>query len=781
MEHPRHDTVMLKSNKSSSRRYRATVYLLLLLVVILISASFAPFGLYRGFISLLATSVSNDTNASKVQYVKQLFEEVSSRFDYPAEILLNYGKSFLVPRETINLNMSQESYVKLRRRIQLARERGTINREDKNVQVDASLLINNRDTYKAKVRLRGTFMDHAQGDKWSFRVKVKKKNAIYGMNRFSLHNPRTRMWLWEWLYQKTLGYAGLMYLDYRFVDLYVNGEPRGVYALEEFMHFNLIEKNERRDGILLRQSSFLFNQKKVERDPKLKEVYSQYKFLLQKYLEDQITVSDFYDVEKLAQHFAITQIFGSGHSHFSGNWITYFNPVTRKVEAIGYDSNSGRYLRDAKLQIEAEAIFFFKKMHIEKLFGDSEFVRRYLFYILQYSEPAYFEEFFSSIDDELNTQLTMIWRAKPWQTSQLYKDVIYQNQEYIREYFAQYVGDFRDIEGREVKEFMRAHGMVPHKYNKLDYGGLEFSQASADVKSVQFISYDQKAKIARIKEGEYTLLEDLIIPAGITLMVDPGVTLFLDNSSSVVSYSPVELLGVAGKKINVIGRSSGNSFLVLNAKKKSRISHAVFQSLSENASNSSITGSVTFYESDVEIRSSLFEGNKNVDDHLNIIRSDFIIENTKVLNSYSDAIDIDFSQGRIDDLEIDNAGDDGIDFSNSTVEVTGPKISSTQDKAVSIGERSEIVISGAFLEKSKVGVAIKDGSTFIGEEIQITEVEYGYALYNKKPMYGMPKAEIKTTRFTEVDHETFLERGSSLSLNGKKLETYSKSYEKLQF
>jgi|TARA_B100000315_G_C14573311_1_gene586713 hypothetical protein len=742
--------------------------------------SFFPFSLYRGSLSLVAGSLSGNPNMGKVLYIKQLFDEVSSRFDYPAEILFNYSKSFLIPRDVININMSQENYLKLEKRIQMARERGVINREDKSMEVDSALLVNNRNAYKAKVRLRGTYMDHAQGDKWSFRVKVKKGRAIYGMNRFSLHDPRTRMWLWEWLYQKALAYAGLMYLDYRFVDLYVNGESRGVYALEEFMHFNLIEKNKRRDGILLREDSFLFNRKKVEKDPKLRSVYNQYKVLLHKYSEDQITMSDFYDIERLAKHFAITQIFGSGHTHFRGNWITYFNPLTNEVEVIGYDSNSGRYLRDAKLQIEPGATFFFKDMHIERFFGDREFVEKYLFYILKYSEPAYFDGFFSSISEQLDTQLKIIWRTKPWQTSQLYKDVIYKNQAYIIEYLSQYVVDFENIQSEEVEKFMEAHGMVPHDYDNLDYEGTVTSRDLAELKRVRFIDYDQRTRIARIREGAYTLLEDLIIPSGMMLVIDPGVTLNLDRSSSVVSYSPVSLLGTAQKNIKVIGRSFGNSFIVMNAKDRSEIQHSVFRDLSETKNNPSISGSVTFYESEVEIRSSVFANNTNVDDHLNIIRSNFVIENTKFSNSYSDAIDIDFSRGRIDKLEIDSAANDGVDFSNSTVNVTGLRISGTQDKAVSIGEGSHISISNALLDNSKVGVAIKDSSTFWGEGIQISNTEYGYALYNKKPMYGMPKAEISKSRFTEVEHKTILERGSSLSLNGSEMETYSDVKKELQ-
>ena len=764
----------------SLHRYRVRLLLLGLPAAILVVSSFLPFSLYRGSLDILAGPISRITTANHVLYAKQLFDEVSSRFDYPAEVLFNYSKSFFTPRDTININMSQESYLKLRTRVELAQERGLINRADKDVEVNSVLLFNNQDAYKAKLRLRGTWLDHAQEDKWSFRIKVKNKKTIHGINRFSLHDPRTRMWLWEWLYQKALAYTDLMYLDYRFVDLHVNGKSWGVYALEEFMHFNLIEKNKRRDGILLREGSFLFNQKKVAKDAKLKAVYNQYKFLFHQYSENQITASDFYDIKKLAKHFAITQIFGSGHSHFSGNWITYFNPLTSKVEVIGYDSNSGRYLHDAKLQIEPGATFFFKDMHIKKLFSDPEFVKHYLFFMGKYSEPAYFENFFNSISEQLDTQLKIIWRSKPWQTSHFYKDVIYKNQAYITEYLSQYVMDFENIQSEEVERFMEAHEMVPDDFDNVDYDGVVNSRDLVDLKRVRFIDYDQEKKIARIKEGTYTLSEDLIIPSGITLLIDPGVTLNLDNSSSVVSYSPVKIRGTATKNVRVLGRTAHSSFVVMNTSDKSEIEHAVFQDLGKTKSNPFISGSVTFYESEVEIRSSIFASNTGVDDHLNIIRSIFLIENTSFSDSYSDAIDIDFSEGQISQLKIASAANDGIDFSNSDVSITDLTISDVQDKAVSIGEQSNISISNALLGNSKIGVAIKDSSTFFGEGIDISNTEYGYTLYNKKPMYGMPRAEINKTRFTQVGQQAILERGSTLNLNGTKVETYLEVKKELQ-
>ena len=70
----------------------------------------------------------------------------------------------------------------------------------------------------------------------------------------------------------------------------------------------------------------------MHENTKLKQIYRDYTDLLEKYEKNQIKVSDFFDLDKLAKHFAITQIFSGDHSHLLGNFITYYNPLTKRLK-----------------------------------------------------------------------------------------------------------------------------------------------------------------------------------------------------------------------------------------------------------------------------------------------------------------------------------------------------------------------------------------------------------------------------------------------------------------
>ena len=82
-----------------------------------------------------------------------------------------------------------------------------------------------------------------------------------------------------------------------------------------------------------------------------------------------------------------------------------------------------------------------------------------------------------------------------------------------------------------------------------------------------------------------------------------------------------------------------------------------------------MTGAVTFYEADVSINNCKFLNNRGGDDYLNIIRSEFDINNTLFQDVIADAFDSDFSKGKISNSLFINCGNDAIDASGSFIDI----------------------------------------------------------------------------------------------------------------
>ena len=122
---------------------------------------------------------------------------------------------------------------------------------------------------------------------------------------------------------------------------------------------------------------------------------------------------------------------------------------------------------------------------------------------------------------------------------------------------------------------------------------------------------------------------------------------------------------------------------------KVNISNSIFSNLS-NFKNDDIVlpSAITFYNSEVNIKNSTFKNNIIGDDFLNFYNSKFLITNSLIENSFADAIDSDFSNGEIYNLTLLNVGNDGLDFSGSTVKIQNSFFNYVQDKAISAGESS---------------------------------------------------------------------------------------------
>ncbi|MEL7222895.1 MAG: CotH kinase family protein, partial [Bacteroidota bacterium] len=120
--------------------------------------------------------------------------------------------------------------------------------------VKAELETDKNQKLDVKLRLKGDWLDHLRGNKWSYRIKLKGSDAWDGMQTFSLHSPVARYHLHEWLLHKWWKTQDVLTPRYDFVELLVNGESRGIYAFEEHFQKQLVESQERREGPIVKFS-----------------------------------------------------------------------------------------------------------------------------------------------------------------------------------------------------------------------------------------------------------------------------------------------------------------------------------------------------------------------------------------------------------------------------------------------------------------------------------------------------------------------------------------------
>ena len=241
--------------------------------------------------------------------------------------------------------------------------------------VGAEIRYNDSAPINVKIRLKGDWTDHLLGEKWSYRINITDDAAVEGMRKFSIQAPETRAYAYEWGYHQDLMRAGVLTPRYSFVNVVINGEYKGIYAMEESFSTELMESQQRRAGVLLRfdendmwqnwavyfsvgeeelrtQASnsgyFMgtgpeqanvtpFSSGTVYGDPILSKEYLTAQSLLRKYQLGQLKASEVFDLEVMGKYIAVSELWGAGHAMAWHNLRYYYNPVTSLLEPVGYD------------------------------------------------------------------------------------------------------------------------------------------------------------------------------------------------------------------------------------------------------------------------------------------------------------------------------------------------------------------------------------------------------------------------------------------------------------
>jgi len=325
---------------------------------------------------------------------------------------------------------------------------------------------------------------------------------------------------------------------------------------------------------------------------------------------------------------------------------------------------------------------------------------------------------------------------------------------------------------KELKLIFRHPGAINHKSQEVfpwayeNKGILDTNivRQAANFKSIDFLIVDEIKKEIWIKEGDHTITEGIKIPKGYSVFAKNNTTLNFTNASFLLSYSPLLFSGNSDKPILVTSSDkSGMGIVVLNVKSLSKFNHVNFShNRALDRFGMSLTGMLTFYESDVEFDNCELSHNYS-EDILNIIRSNYKISNCLIHDVFSDALDCDFSTGTVHDVKFTNIGNDAIDISGRSIDLFNVSIDNAEDKGVSAGENSIMKGDEITITNSGIGVSAKDLSILTFGKLNLKNNKLDFAVFQKKEEYGPAKiviGEIKELK------NYLLEFGSSLSING---------------
>lgn len=782
--------------------------------------------------------------------------------------------------EPILIYIEDKEFETLRKKRDQAFEKGVLITEDDS-WVDA-VIYGEGKMMQAEVRLKGDWLDHLKGNKWSFRIKL-KYDSWKGMRVFSIQNPLVRGFLNEWLIHKTCKDLDILTTRYGFVPVYINGKPIGLYAYEEHFQKELLESSKRREGMIIKYSEIDFWDFMYRKVPNgftyitsviepfgtgeiLEDSVKYKQFLIAANLLDMYRTmgakaSDIFDVKKMAKFIAFVNSRNCFHALEWHNVRYYYNPVLCRLEPVAFDMFSGinAYSSTNPLSPMLKDSSSFKVTYcISYMMNDSVFEKEYLSYLetftndlnynyfrkkfnTQYAHfdslnrlefiPYYFDTiqfvevlksinidlpaFKDSLKNKKYRERFYAIKEKPFFVSGMQQPLLFADK-YIKVYkqsanslhvkcCLQFdvdiigFGDEKELITKVSKTINNKNSGIikvvelkfdedlsrySHVYFKLQVKDSVFKtnivqwpapttyNPRNDIasKATDISKYTNNEKHEIRFTGNIKFNNHVYIPAGYTVVFEAGTKIDITNKSAFISNSPILINGTKENPVKIYSSDkSANGFTVLQAEKKSVCKYAVFDNLNTlNYNGWTLTGAVTFYESNVEFYNCKFTNN-HCEDMLNTIRSNFLVKDCLLQNTFGDSHDSDFCTGTLDNCTFINNGNDAIDFSTSDVVIKNCKIDGAVDKGISVGENTSAKINNVIINNVNIGIASKDLSHAEVNNVTISNSTYGFVLLQKKPEFGPATITATNCKLNDIWTESLIEKNSVLILNGKTL------------
>ena len=233
---------------------------------------------------------------------------------------------------------------------------------------------------------------------------------------------------------------------------------------------------------------------------------------------------------------------------------------------------------------------------------------------------------------------------------------------------------------------------------------------------------------------EFTEGQQVEIRAGTQLKLGPGV--------SVIVRGRLRALGTQDKPITVrplIASQPFGTFAVLGAASRgTRFTHFDMEGGSiASRYNLNFTGMFSVHDCpDLFIGDSRFGHNFIGDDSVHIVRSQVQMLNSIFENSRADAVDWDLVKGEVANCIFRNTGNDGLDLSMGTANISGSRFIGCKDKCISGGEGTRAILRDLRFQDSVIGIAAKDSSHISIARATFTRCRTSLALYQKKWRWG---------------------------------------------
>lgn len=338
----------------------------------------------------------------------------------------------LINKPSINIHISFDDQKKISTLLKKFEQNEIIIPNIKEHNFDAKIEFQN-EILETKFRLKGDTKSHYDNwNKLSLKFNLKNEHKFFGMEKFSIQDPWERTFLNEWVFYELCKDLNLISPRYFFLNVFINGENKGIFNLEENFSKEMIEHNRRRESVIIKFSEERDILSKIlysthidnEDSEKIIEIYESESILknellkkdfeyaiksLNGYFENKLKLEDVFDADQWSKFLAIVDLTSGYHALKYGNLRLYFNPVSMLIEPIAYDAEINEDLLNGKTYLSnLDYDYWQVPFFVRDMLQNDKFYSKYITKLRIMVEEDFLMDFFKTKEKFITSQINIL-------------------------------------------------------------------------------------------------------------------------------------------------------------------------------------------------------------------------------------------------------------------------------------------------------------------------------------------------------------------------------------
>ncbi|MGV3524739.1 MAG: CotH kinase family protein [Candidatus Sericytochromatia bacterium] len=592
---------------------------------------------------------------------------------------------------------------------------------------------------KAEVRLRGQKHWHVAGFKKSLKIKLQEGDRVLGQPEFQLNNPHHAVLFDEKLWLDLARASGLMTPDSDFVRLRFNGLSLGVFAFQAPAGEKVLRQHQRIPGNLytLEKAKDWQQAARWEKQAWYDAKNGPRQDLRQ--LLQQLSQASPGELASFARHALDLSAFASldalnrlSNNGAAFNFALYFDPYKGQwtplvFEFEGFDDqdrlNAQNPLLTALERIPGYIAQRNRRVHTLQQGAASRPE-------LQRRGEALIARLARDLEADLYWQANRQLPAHNTLSSQLMRPM---NLAHLRRAFADALSGLQTHQQAVLAQLPAVPPAAPAPAvppEKLSWG-----PGPVVIPTTRVFAPHQQVYIA------------------------PGTQLLLGPGASLIFTGPVQFAGTARQPITLRSAGQGRwGGLVLQGPGTagSRLHGLDAQGGSRpHWRENSYPGMINLHDSrDLTVSNCIFGDNQGSDDLVHTVYVNGLkAAHNRLFQAASDAWDLEFTQGSLTDIQIRQAGDDGIDLMGVELVIRNSAVIQAKNNGISAGEGSQVHVLNSLIAETGQGVLSKNGASVSLSQSVLYGNRIGLEIDQKSLYYDAP-SRLSATGLMLVASET---------------------------